>query len=343
MSEAPASILVINVCRIGDTLLATPAIRALARMWPEARITVLGHPKRVEVIEHLPFVAEVGAITKQRALFRGWLQASRYDLAIVYGHDQALVRYALRVARQVVAFRQQDAALNARLYRCVEEAPAYSEHAVDGALRLIKALGIPMAGKRLSFALHESERRAAADRLAALGLEGVHPLIGLKIASFPTKAYRDWPVDHFVELCERIRALWPDAGFIIFGGPDERDNIAAAQRRIGGRCAAFSDLSLREAGAVMSLLDAYVGVDTGPTHIMGSFDIPIVAMFHCKLPRSLYGPLEHPCDFSLDHPRLGQACDETTAMAELSVDAVAGQLAAALRASRDRAGANSAR
>ena len=26
MSEAPASILVINVCRIGDTLLATPAI-----------------------------------------------------------------------------------------------------------------------------------------------------------------------------------------------------------------------------------------------------------------------------------------------------------------------------
>ena len=51
MSEAPASILVINVCRIGDTLLATPAIRALARMWPEARITVLGHPKRLDFVE----------------------------------------------------------------------------------------------------------------------------------------------------------------------------------------------------------------------------------------------------------------------------------------------------
>jgi heptosyltransferase-3 len=243
----------------------------------------------------------------------------------------------------VVAFRQRDAGLNGRLYRCVEEAPAYSEHAVDGALRLISALGVPADGKRLSFALLESERRAAAERLAALGLDGRHPLIGLKIASFPTKAYRDWPVGHFVDLCRRIRADWPDAAFVIFGGPDEHESITAAQREIGGHCAAFSALSLREAGAVMSFLDAYVGVDTGPTHIMGAFDIPIVAMFHCKLPRSLYGPLEHPHDFSLDHPRLGQDCDETTVMAELSVDAVAGQLAAALGASRERAGAMSAR
>ena len=39
---APRSILVINVSRIGDTLLVTPALRALARAWPQARITVLG-------------------------------------------------------------------------------------------------------------------------------------------------------------------------------------------------------------------------------------------------------------------------------------------------------------
>ena len=53
LSPAPRSILVVNVCRIGDTLLATPALRALARAWPEAQITVLGHPKRVEMLENL--------------------------------------------------------------------------------------------------------------------------------------------------------------------------------------------------------------------------------------------------------------------------------------------------
>jgi len=45
-SPEPRSILFINVSRIGDTLLATPALRALARAWPGARllaVTGLGH------------------------------------------------------------------------------------------------------------------------------------------------------------------------------------------------------------------------------------------------------------------------------------------------------------
>jgi len=52
MGQAPKSILVINVTRIGDTLLAVPALRALATAWPDARLTVLGHPKRVAVLEN---------------------------------------------------------------------------------------------------------------------------------------------------------------------------------------------------------------------------------------------------------------------------------------------------
>jgi len=89
-------ILVINVSRIGDTLLVTPALRALAKAWPQARITFLGHPKRVEIIEHLPFVAATGAITKHHARWRGWLARKRWDLALVYGFDRPLVAYALR-------------------------------------------------------------------------------------------------------------------------------------------------------------------------------------------------------------------------------------------------------
>jgi ADP-heptose:LPS heptosyltransferase len=38
-APAPGRIL-INVTHIGDTLLATPAVRALATAWPEAEITL---------------------------------------------------------------------------------------------------------------------------------------------------------------------------------------------------------------------------------------------------------------------------------------------------------------
>ena len=55
MAEASPvrSILVINVTRIGDTLLTTPCLRAIAAAYPQGALTFLGHPKRVEVIEHL--------------------------------------------------------------------------------------------------------------------------------------------------------------------------------------------------------------------------------------------------------------------------------------------------
>ncbi|HSH06319.1 MAG TPA: hypothetical protein VLA41_01545, partial [Burkholderiales bacterium] len=155
---APNAILVINVSRIGDTLLATPVLRALARAWPRARISVLGHPKRVEIVDHLPFVAETGAITKLRAPFRGWLSTGRWDLALVYGFDRALVRYALRRATRVVAFRQDQPSLDARLYRSVPHPGYPSLHLAEIPLLLTRALGVPDAGLRLAYRVTEQEK-----------------------------------------------------------------------------------------------------------------------------------------------------------------------------------------
>jgi hypothetical protein len=141
---SPRSILVINVSRIGDTLLVTPALRALARAWPTAAITVLGHRKRVDILRHLPFLAHVGAIDKRSARIRGWLPGQRWDLALVYGHDKALVDYALRVASRVVAYRQDDPALDVRLFRCVPTPPFQHEHSALLPQTLTRALGRPM-------------------------------------------------------------------------------------------------------------------------------------------------------------------------------------------------------
>ncbi len=329
----PRSILVINVSRVGDTLLAVPALRALATAWPEAHMTVLGHPRRVTVLENLPFIDVVGGITKQRAAFMGHFPGHTYDLALVYGHDQALLKYALRVARRVVAFHQAHEKINARLYKAVEEAAPYTEHAVDSACRLTKALGLPTGSRRLQFALTTQERAQAQTLLSDRGLLERQPLIGIKIASFPTKAYRDWPEAHFTELCKRILHIMPGVAFLAFGGPDEGERIERVRKTLPeGAVVNLVGLSLREEAALMSRLDAYVGVDTGPTHIMGCFDIPLVGLFHCKLPRKLYGPLEHPLDYCLDHPRQGNQCDETTPMGELTVETVFMRLQAALAA-----------
>ena len=328
----PASILVINVSRIGDTLLATPALRALAAAWPAARITFLGHPNRVEIVEHLPFVAETGAITKGRAPWRGRLGGRRWDLALVYGFDRALVAYALRVARRVAAFRQDDAALDARLFACVEKPAFQAEHAALLPLRLTRALGVPDAGQRLAYAVTPAEQAWARATLAQRLPGGARPLIGLQVASFPTKGYRDWPIEHFIALCERILQRWSAAHLIVLGGELEQARTAALVGRFPGRSTSFAGaLSLRESAALMSQLDLYVGVDTGPTHIMGALDAPMVALYHCYSPSRLLKPLERSRCYAVDHPR-PEGCSPETPMAEITVDTVWASVQQALAA-----------
>ena len=323
LPEPPANILFIAVSRIGDTLFATPAIRAVALAHPGARITVLGHTKRAEVFEHLPFVYRVGSITKGRAAWRGRLGGTRFDLAFVFGFDEALVAYALRVSKRVVAFEQDDASLNRRLFAAVPRPPFQSEHAVLQRLRLPAAIGIPPAGLRIAFRCSPEENASARRRREDAGIGSGRPLVGLQVASFATKSYRDWPIENFAALCDRITSAWPQARFLIYGGAAERKRTSWLKQRLGERAALFAgNLSLRETAALMTLTDLYVGVDTGPTHIMSAFDIPLVALYHCISSSKLTGPLEHPSAYLIDHPAPRERCTEMSDMADIDVDTV---------------------
>lgn len=331
MDSPVPSFLVINVARIGDTLLATPAMRAIASAYPGSQITALAHPKRAEVLHGLPFLAHVGGITKNTAPWRGRLGGRRYDYAVVYGFDEALVAYALRVSNRVVAFRQRDEALNRRLFRCVDAPPGGSEHAVAHRLRLTDALGIPASGLRLAYRVTPDEAATARARLAADVPAEASPLIGLNIATFPTKVFRRWPVEQFGELSEQIIGEWPRAHILIFGGGEAAEDTRWLKERLRGRATLYAGrLSLRESAAAMSLIDLYVGLDTGPTHLMSAFDVPLVALYHCSIPSRQIAPLDHPCLYVLDHPRLGGECAESTPMSEIAVDAVLAQVRRAL-------------
>jgi heptosyltransferase-3 len=331
--EQYGSILIINATRIGDTLVATPVIDLLHRQWPLARISVLGNPNRIEVLENLPGVARLGAITKKTAPFRGWLGPKRYDLALVYNYDESLVRYALRVARRVVAFRQKDEAINRRLYRCVDPEAYPTVHITEHFLRLPNALGLQGGKGRVLYRCRPEEAAAARERLASRGFADRRPLVGFQVASFPTKSYRDWPVENFLELSQRIVARWPQAGFLIYGGPEEKERTGWLKEQLGDRACLFAgQLSLRETAALMSLTDLYVGVDTGPTHLMSSFDIPIIGLYHPRHPARGLGPKDHPFNFSLDHPYENDLDGEPRPMSDITVDRVFAQVEKALAA-----------
>lgn len=320
-------VLIINVTRIGDTLLATPAISAIAAHFPNATITCLGHPQRAEVLEHLPYLAKVGSITKRSAWSRGWKDVfthPEYDYAFVWGQDAALVRYALRKARRVIAERQRNVAINHKLAFAFDAPPQNSIHAVAWFLAMPQAVGISARGLGLDVVITKDEKTIAAKTMfGILGASNHFPKVGFQVASFATKAWRDWPIQRFIDLALRIIQHYPDARFICFGALSDQPRIAELERSLRGRVISFAGkTTLRETAALMLHLDLYVGIDTGPTHLFSALKKPMVVMYHPSIPSALYKPLDHLAFAAVDHPLAGPTCRDEVSMNEIDPEVV---------------------
>ncbi len=323
MLPADANILVIHVARIGDTLLVTPAVRALKQAAPKGRLACLLHPARRALYENLPWVDALGAITPKTAWLRGRLGGARYDYALVYGNDAPLVRYALRVAGRVVAFRQRDDALNTRLWRAVP-APA-GLHAVRERLLLPEALGVTTTDFHLAYLPTAAEREQARAWLTR-HVFATGPVIGFQVASFPTKSYRDWPVDSFIELGRRLLADHQGAQILIFGGRESRAAAARIAQALAPHAQSVAGATdLRATAALLAQLNLYIGVDTGPTHLAGALGVPMVALYHCRHRGAQLAPLGHDRLTVIEHPASDRECTAETPMDRIPVETVQAQ------------------
>ncbi len=313
-------ILVINVARIGDTILAVPVLRALRKAFPQSEIVCLAHPKRVEVLRGLPYLDRCGTITKRSAPFLGWT-GKRFDLALVFGREPALVAYALRAARHVVALPTGRQKLDRQLFATIRDHERL--HAVVDRLRWLAALGISPASLRLEYNVTPEEKGFATQLVETL-CTGHHPVIGFQIASFPTKAYRNWPLRNFATLGRQILSVFPNARILILGDRPDSEAATQLEQALGERCHAIAgQLSLRQTTAVMQQLDLYVGVDTGPTHLAGALGIPLVALYHCLHPGRFLAPLNHPSYLGVvEHPASDVEASVGRTMAEIDIETV---------------------
>lgn len=311
------------VARIGDTLLVTPALRALRAA--AAKLTVLVHPEREVVLRHLDFVDELRGISKRSAWWRDRWSGRRYDVAFCWGRDPALLKYCLRTAQRSFAFEYPEFTGfgGERLVR-VPVPPDRSLHAVRERLLPVEAAGIVCSDFRLAYTVTDVERRDAQAWLRQLPVRG-KPLIGLQPFSFPTKAHRDWPVNHFVELGRKLLIRYPQAHLLLLGDADAARRAVEFKEALLGRLSiAAGRFSLRQSAALMSQLDLYIGVDTGPTHLAGALGIPMVALYNPRYPGRNLMPLGQPCCSVLEAP-----CED---MATLKVDEVLAAAIASLEA-----------
>lgn len=333
----PKRILCIYVARFGDTLLMSVVLKALAKQYPDAKIDFLGHGKRIQVLQHLPFIRHLGAISKKSAKLKGWcaklMGRKPYDIAFVWGHDAELVDYAKRVSRHVVISSQCN-------QKRINQVDAVIDYPAD-TLKIReeddkpltqwlldipeKSLGFKATDHTSEYIVTPAERVLAKELLqSATRSQQLPVLIGLVVESHPSAPHRDWPLEKFTELTERLHQKYPEAWFVVISGGLAANKLKQLKAAAGDKLAEFGGrLSMRDSVAMMSLLNLYIGVDTGPTLFAAVLGIPSVTMFHCMRAGHLVVNPKQPANMTIiDHPLGRTQCTLDTPMGDVSVDEI---------------------
>lgn len=273
-------LIVRSLFRMGDAILATPAIRLFRSNFPAARIDFVGPPISLRLFENLPIDRHYAicktfprAAWSYLALLHE-LRATQYDLAFdASGSSAALGSFIVGFsgARLRVGLRGRwDRWFNVRLER------PRTLNKYDVLPELVGALGLE-TGKvypRLQLALTEVEQGRA--KMRALVGNGDAPIIGIFVGGRKARGKR-WDKEKFADLASRLRCA--GARPVIFVGPEEREWLGYFQSQSGGAAPTVFERDVRKFASLVAACDVFVTCDGGPMHLACALRVRTVAIF----------------------------------------------------------------
>lgn len=272
MAHEPIDTLVIHPGALGDVLQAVPALSSLGRLGH--RMTFAGQPRLGELLQGSGLV----------------LAATPFDtfgLEALFADVQVPDRLASRLSRfrRVVSwFGAREPGYAGRLGALVPEvivAPPVPgdespltvwEHLVE----TLGAWGVARPSELHALATTERWRIAARTALMALGVDETRPLL---IAHPGAGArWKQAPTARFAQALERMAA---DGGFevMVHQGPADAPAVDALLTVLGIPARRFLEPTLTELAGALALAQAYLGSDSGVSHLAASVGTPSVILY----------------------------------------------------------------
>jgi heptosyltransferase-2 len=263
VSAIKPKILVIRGGAIGDFILTLPAIAALRRQFPEAHLEVLGYPHiaqlavagglvdRVQPIEArglAGFFARGGTLEQDLMDY-----FSEFDLVISYLYDP-------------------DEIFKTNVIRCLVKQFIVGPHRPDETERLHATQVYLKPLERLAiFDADPVPRLSLNSQRSTLNQLVLHPGSGSE--------KKNWPETKWAGLIQQIVAT-TDWNLLLVGGEAEGERL---QRLAGAmppaRCSIAQGLPLAELARRIQSATAFVGHDSGITHLAAAVGLPCVVLW----------------------------------------------------------------
>ncbi len=276
------NILLIQLKRIGDLILTTPAIAALRENFPQAHLSLVVSPAVKELLPAISGVDRILVVGGKADDLFDWLVLARgrFDYCFDFTrNDRSSFLTLLSHAKKRIASNhpQLRAKIRARCYTDFVEAPVGLLHTIDYHLALLKPAGIrdPSPAIRLDLpqtavekATHLLEKTQAGDEFIV-----VHP--------GSARSEKFWEADRWVEVINHV-ARDHQIRCVVTGGPSqmEQDHIRTIK---SAHPRGLIDLSGRTdvltLAALVRKARLLVTIDSAPMHFAAAWATPQVALF----------------------------------------------------------------
>lgn len=256
-------ILVIRGGAIGDFILTLPVFAALRQQFPEAHVEVLGYPHiaqlalagglvdRVQPIEARAlagFFARNGELSEE---LRDYF--SDFDIVVSYLYDP-------------------DEIFRTNISRCVHGQLLVGRHRPDETQRIHATEVFLKPLERLAIFAADPE-----PRLTLHGPRTTHRVLAVHPGS--GSETKNWPEAKWRELL-RVLVDSTAVNFLIVGGEVEGQRLERLAKLVPAeRCSVGKNLPLRELAARLQTCAAFVGHDSGITHLAAALGLPTLVLW----------------------------------------------------------------
>ncbi len=290
-------VLVFSTAGLGDSLLDSAGIRALAETFPGIHIEAVVHHRRRDIAAHNPLLKNLHFLRKGPhafwALWRRLRRRGPWDAALYFScHDPEARCLGYLLARDAtigLAWRTKMPWLCARN---IDGPGLRRAHLAAQAVRVAEEAGAASGdAPRMVYGVTAADREALDRKLSGLGFPR-GPGVVFQLGGGGA-AYRDWPSGHFVALARMAHSAGIGPIFIL-GGPDHRNKAGEFAAADIPFFDVVGKLSLPQSAALIERARCLVSTDTGIMHLAFAIGTPTVALLHCSPGANRVGPTADP-------------------------------------------------
>lgn len=272
-------VLLVRTDRIGDVILCTPAVQALATARPEWRLSMIVKGPIAQLLVGLPELERVLDVQGDSLLkLVRTLRAERFDAVLFFRFD---LRVALACWLARVRIRLGPiSSLGSRLFFNVgmrQRRSRVEKHEAEYNLDLLRMLGVEASALPAKVQVPAPDLEWGRRFLSEKGLTSylaVHPGMG--------GSAENWPLSHYLSL---VRALLDEGRTVVVTvGPQDREVASAFEAVKHPGLRVIKGLQLPQLGFVLAHADLVVAPSTGPLHLAAALGVP-VAGFYPSAPR----------------------------------------------------------